>query len=110
MPPLPLPWPDGAPHRNAWLLASSPGRGATPVFEWLKFRIDRATYVDAVTIGREGHAPRNRRDRLDHPLDHPEAEAHDSCCAISASLTASASGLRRALNARHASEPGFAAC
>ena len=49
VPPLPLPWPDAS-RQNGWLLGSSPGPPA-PIFEWLKFRIDRATYIAAVTLG-----------------------------------------------------------
>jgi hypothetical protein len=52
VPPLPLPWLDSAPHQDAWLLGSSPSRDTPPpVFEWLKFRVNGATYVAAVTIG-----------------------------------------------------------
>ena len=48
VPPLPLPWPDAS-HQNGWLLGSS--MPPNPVVEWLKFRVNGATYVAVVTIG-----------------------------------------------------------
>jgi hypothetical protein len=48
VPPLPLPWPDAS-HQDGWLLGSSPA--FAPVDEWLKFRLNGATYIAAVTIG-----------------------------------------------------------
>jgi hypothetical protein len=49
VPPLPLPWPDTS-RQNGWLLGSSPGPPA-PIFEWLKFRVNHATYIASVTLG-----------------------------------------------------------
>lgn len=49
VPPLPLPWPEAS-RQDGWLLGSSPGPPA-PTFEWLKFRVNHATYIAAVTLG-----------------------------------------------------------
>jgi hypothetical protein len=49
VPPLPLPWPNAS-REDGWLLGSSPGPPA-PIFEWLKFRVNHAAYIAAVTLG-----------------------------------------------------------